>query len=97
MLYFSAQDVEQHPLKYAVHAVECLPVMQDKRILQQQLTSESSARTAAEQQLQTLQRQLAKAATDCATCKEVMHKLLNLLRFSCKNQIILNDSHRLQS
>ena len=64
-----------------MHAVDCLAVMQDKRILQQQLTSESMARTAAEQQLQTLQRQLAKAATDCATCKEVTHNLLNQLQF----------------
>ena len=45
--------------------------MQDKRILQQQLSSESAARTAAEQQVQALQRQLSTATADCTNCKEV--------------------------
>ena len=39
--------------------------------MQQQLSSESSARTAAEQQVQALQRQLSSAVADCSNCKEV--------------------------
>ena len=45
--------------------------MQDKRILQQQLSSESAAHTAAEQQVQALQHQLSTATADCTNCKEV--------------------------
>ncbi len=45
--------------------------MQDKRILQQHLSSESAARTTAEQQVQALQRQLSTATADCSNCNEV--------------------------
>lgn len=49
----------------------CALHVQDKRALQQQLSSELSARTAAEQQVQTLQRQVSSASAECTNCKQV--------------------------
>ena len=49
----------------------CELFVQDKRALQQQLSSESSARVAAEQQLHVLERQLSSASAECSNCKTV--------------------------
>lgn len=49
----------------------CALHVQDKRALQQQLSSELSARTAAEQQVQVLQRQVSSASAECTNCKQV--------------------------
>ena len=57
--------------QFKLQCRECALLVQDKRALQQQLSSESSARTAAEQQLQALQRQFSSASAECSNCKQV--------------------------
>lgn len=52
--------------------------VQDKHALQQQLSAESSARTAAEQQVHALQRQLSSASAECTNCKQVWSCALTL-------------------
>ena len=48
----------------------CTTLAQDRRVLQQQLASESAARKAAEARSVTLQRDMSSAAAECSNCRQ---------------------------
>ena len=69
-----------------------MALMQDKRVLQQQLASEATARKAAEQKAQTLQRDMSTVAADCSNCRQdcaALQQQLAALKQTGQEQVLV--------
>lgn len=67
-------------------------MLQDKRVLQQQLASEATARKAAEQKAQTLQRDISSTAAECSNCRQdcaALQQQLATVRQTAQEQVLV--------